>query len=291
MNKYKGSYGIDTRTKTLAIILNHNLPELTNWLYYTIKPHKNELFDLIVMDNGSKPELTPKYAQIKLKSNLYWGGALNVAFKMVLENPIYDSLLFLNNDIDLTPEVFISALRNELFYNDFAIVTPCIAGRAAPWKQMQNWASKETRVVKWIDMQAPLFHRKVIETIGQFHPDLYYGWGQELVCFDVCTENGWKTGVCDHISIIHIGKQTIKQNRLFSKTDTDEDVVITLPEANAKAIEESRDYFTRYPLKNESFDELREYGKTYTFHSHPVQPRNNNQTFRSYIDKIVKKLQ
>lgn len=274
-------------SRTLAVILNHNLPEVTNWLYYTLKPHQNELFDLIVIDNGSRPDLIPRYAQVRLQENLYWGGALNVAFQMVLDNPMYDSLLFLNNDIDLTPEIFVRTLRDELFIQDFVLVSPCIAGRAAPWKQMQNWGSRETRIVKWIDMQAPLFHRKLIEKIGQFPAELYYGWGPELICFDICQEMKWRTGVCDHVSIIHTGKQTIKQSRLFVKNSDGEDIPVTLQDANAKALSEYQSYFQRNPLQYGSFEELRDYGKTYAFASHDSVDGARKEPSKSFLKRAL----
>ena len=271
--------------KTLAIILNHNLPEYTNWLYNSLKDYQGELYDLVVMDNGSRPELVSSYAHIRLEKNLYWGGALNEAFKMVLNNPDYDSLLFLNNDIEVTSEIFVGALRNELFGNDYAIVAPCIAGRAAPWKQMQNWTSKETRTVKWIDNQAPLFHRKIIEAIGQFDPELYYGWGQELVCFDVCQEMGWKIGVCDHISILHVGMQTLQQKRLFKSGGSEEAMKsISLTDSHATAMLEYRTYFANHPLKFGNFEELRSYGEQYTFPGpNPIQHQKKPSSMPGFL--------
>lgn len=256
-------------TKTLAIILNHNLPEYTNLLYQSLKEFQDENYDLLVMDNGSKPELMPAVMHIRLEKNLYWGGALNEAFKLVLNDPQYDSLLFLNNDMEVTAEVFVNLLRGELFSNDLAIVSPCIAGRAQPWKQMQSWGSHETRIVKWVDLMAPLFHRKFIEAVGQYDPELYYGWGQELLSHEVCTDRGWRIGVCDHISILHVGKQTLLQNRLFSSNNTDGELkeeAITLTDSHARAMDEYRTYFINHPMKHGTFDGLRGYGEQYTYY-------------------------
>jgi hypothetical protein len=211
----------------------------------------------------------PATIHIRHENNLYWGGALNEAFKLVLKEDRYDSLLFLNNDIEVTAEVFVNLLRNELFSNDFAIVSPCIAGQAQPWKQMQNWGSRQIRLVKWIDNQAPLFHRKIIEAIGQFDPELYFGWGQELICFDISQERGWKIGVCDHISILHVGKQTFLQKRLFTTENSDKgnkEQPITMQESHTKAMIEYRAYFADHLLKHGDFEELRAYGEQYTYY-------------------------
>ncbi|MEI6433977.1 MAG: hypothetical protein WCP32_03965 [Bacteroidota bacterium] len=255
-------------SKTLVIILNHNLPEYANWLYDSLKEFQGETYDALVMDNCSKPELTPATTHIRIEQNIYWGGALNEAFKLVLKDDRYDSLLFLNNDIEFTGDVFVNLLRHELFSHKFAIVSPCIAGRAQPWKQMQNWGSSNPRIVKWIDLVAPLFHRKFIEEIGQFDSELYYGWGQELICFDVCQEKGWKTGVCDHISIVHFGMQTLVQKKIFYNEPSENGSIektFTLQERHALAMNEYRTYFATHPLKHGNIDELRAYGEQYSF--------------------------
>ncbi|MCK9204710.1 MAG: hypothetical protein M0P58_09800 [Bacteroidales bacterium] len=264
-------------TKTVAIIVNHNLPEYTNWLYRSLSEYQDDSFDLLVMDNGSKPELIPEIVNIRNETNLFWGGALNIAFDFVLKNTQYDSLLFLNNDIDVNASIFVQALRSELFKNHFAIVTPCIAGMAQPWKQMMNWGSKKTRTVKWIDNQAPLFHRKIIEAIGQFDPELQYGWGQELVCYDICKERRWKIGVCDHISMLHFGMQTLVQKRLFSQGrgygNEAEEIAIDLENFKREASNSYINYFAEHPLRNGKFDELRSYGESYSYF--PGNPDQN----------------
>lgn len=254
--------------KTLAIILNHNLPEFTDPLFEELNRYRSDDYDLEVIDNGSQEAYVSKYTTIRYDQNFFWGGALNKAFEMVHQNSKYDSLLFLNNDLEVNGKIFVKSLRHELFRKNFAIVSPCIAGKAAPWPQMQNWGGKGTRVVKWIDNQAPLFHRKLIEAVGQFDEALNFGWGQELICHDVCRAHKWKIGVCDHISIIHFKKQTFKKGRLFSL-----DNQISDPEHEFVSHEDYQtrfrsswlDYFRRNPLRYESFQHLVDYGRFYTF--------------------------
>ncbi|MEA3444222.1 MAG: hypothetical protein U9R19_05785 [Bacteroidota bacterium] len=258
-------------SKTLVIILNHNLPEYTDMLFEELQKYKNESYDLHVMDNGSLDKYISLHTTVRFEQNLFWGGALNKAFRLVLENPDYDSLLFLNNDIEVNGEIFVESLRRELFDNNFAIVSPCIAGKAMPWKQMQNWGSKTIREVKWVDNQAPLFHREIIEAIGQFDEKLYPGWGQELICFDICQENNWKIGVCDFISIVHFKKQTFQKNRLFSldKENTasknSEQNPISHKEYQAKFKSSYLQYFAEHPPKHDTFKNLVYYGRNYSF--------------------------
>lgn len=254
-------------SKTLTIVLNHNLPDYTNWVYYSLKKFLNENMDLIIMDNGSRPELVPKMATVRLKKNIYWGGALNVAFKMVLENRDYDSLLFLNNDIDFTADIFVSFMRDAMFRYDLALASPCISGRPQPWRQMQNWGSAEPRIVNWIDLQSPIFHRKLIEAIGQFPEELQIGWGQELICSDVCRDHDWKTAVFDNLSIVHFGKQTLLQNKLYITSEDEQQSDETVPWEEFKALAmKTRDaWFEAHPLKHDSIAQQIDYGHKYTW--------------------------
>jgi len=256
--------------KTLAVILNHNLPEFTDPLFEELVRYTSDGYDLKVIDNGSQEKYISQYTTIRYERNLFWGGALNKAFGMVLQNQQYDSLLFLNNDLEVNGKIFVKSLRHALFRKRFAIVSPCIAGKAAPWPQMQNWGSKGTRVVKWIDNQAPLFHRKLIEAIGQFDQALDFGWGQELICHDVCRTHKWKIGVCDHISIIHYKKQTFKKGRLFSLENQDEEAVgdaVSHEDYQKKFRSSWLEYFRKNSLKYESFEQLTDYGRFYIYNA------------------------
>lgn len=249
--------------KTLVIILNHNLPDITDKLYESLLPYKKHDYDLMILDNGSKKEFRSKFTHLKLKENIFWGGALNYSFRYVQENKEYDSLLFLNNDIELNGEIFVQKMRDCLFSHELAVVSPCIAGKADPWKQMQNWGCVGVRLVKWIDNQAPLFHRKLIEEIGQFDPILKYGWGQELVCYEVCLQQKWIIGVIDSLCILHYGRQTFERNRLMLKDKEVDNTYFNMDYQNfsqkAKLAWESL-----YAQKPDEFITLINYGQFYS---------------------------
>ena len=87
--------------KTLAVIYNHNMPEITDSLWESLKPYERNDYDLILIDNGSKPEGKSKYTTHETGQNTYFGGALNIALQFFLQSDEYDSLLSLNNDLIL----------------------------------------------------------------------------------------------------------------------------------------------------------------------------------------------
>jgi len=202
--------------KTLAVILNHNLPDETNKLYEALKPFEKDDYDLVVVENGCEEDGKSKYSTYTLEENVYWGGALNIMFQHIIDNKQYDSLLFLNNDIIIHGYNFVKSLREEMFENDFKIVSPTIFQPTHDqgfWFTMHNWNSKTTRQVKWVDFNAPLIHRDLIESIGQFDSELIYGWGIDMLCGMKCEDMNWKVGVCDFVPILHLVAQTTRKGK------------------------------------------------------------------------------
>ena len=198
--------------KTLAVIYNHNMPEITDSLWESLKPYENDDYDLILIDNGSRDDRKSKYTTHETGQNTYFGGALNIALQFFLESGNYDSLLSLNNDLILQGPNFIKTLRDEMLQGDYKIVSPCVlqVNNQCKWKYMHCWNSDGARDVKWVDFQAPLIHKDFIEHIQQFPNELIYGWGQDVLSGIICEQQGWKVGVIDKCPLIHHSAQTYK---------------------------------------------------------------------------------
>jgi hypothetical protein len=198
--------------KTLAVIYNHNLPEMTDSLWESLYPYRNDNYDMILIDNGSTPEGKSKYTTHETGQNCYFGGALNIALEYFTECDEYDSLLSLNNDLILQGPNFIKTLQDEMTKGDYKIVSPCVlqVKSQCNWKYMHCWNTNGTRDVKWVDFQAPLIHKDFINYIKQFPNELMYGWGQDVLSGIICEQQGWKVGVVDTCPLIHHSAQTYK---------------------------------------------------------------------------------
>ena len=202
--------------KTLAIILNHNLPEYTNFLYNELKKHQTESYDVLIFDNASSYEGQPDVVHLQTLENCYFGGAMNLVFDFILENEEYDSLLFLSNDIILHGYNFVDTLRKEMFEQDYTILSPSVLQvRLEPdmWKQMHNYGTQNVRQVPWVDFMSPLIHRRLIEEIKQFDNRLIYGWGLDIYAGLVCEQKGWKIGIVDYLTIAHLVAKTTKEGK------------------------------------------------------------------------------
>tara|TARA_A100001515_G_scaffold5838_1_gene5109 strand:- start:1802 stop:2539 length:738 start_codon:yes stop_codon:yes gene_type:complete len=202
-------------SKTLAVIYNHNLPQMTDKLWEELKPYERDDYDLILIDNGSTDEGKSKYTTHETGQNTYFGGALNIALDFFTMSGTYDSLLSLNNDLVLQGNNFVKTLREEMFNNDFKIVSPSVlqVENQCKWKYMHCWNSDKIREVKWVDFQSPLIHKDFIEKYPQFPDDLIYGWGQDVLSGILCEQNDWKVGVVDRCPLIHHSAHTYKSGK------------------------------------------------------------------------------
>lgn len=201
--------------KTLAVIYNHNLPEMTDRLWEELKPYERDDYDLILIDNGSREDGKSKYTTHETGQNTYFGGALNIALDFFTMSGTYDSLLSLNNDLVLQGNNFVKTLREEMFNNDFKIVSPSVlqVENQCKWKYMHCWNSDKIREVKWVDFQSPLIHKDFIEKYPQFPDELVYGWGQDVLSGILCEQNDWKVGVVDRCPLIHHSAHTYKSGK------------------------------------------------------------------------------
>jgi len=202
--------------KTLVVIYNHNMNDLTDQLFESLQPYENGLYDTIVIDNGSKPEGKSKYTTYQTEENCYFEGALNLALQLFKANEQYDSILSLNNDIILHGFNFVKRMRDIMFSEDYTIISPCVLQPEkgqCHWKSMLNWGATQVRDVKWVDFQAPMIHRRYLDAMYQFPNELMYGWGQDILSGIVCEENNWKVGVIDWLPIIHFSAFTYRSEK------------------------------------------------------------------------------
>lgn len=262
-------------TKTAVIILNSNLPDYTDMLVESILPYRKDEYDVMVFDNGSTPEGMSKYTTYRSETNGFFGGGFEAARQIVLSNTEYDSLLFMNNDLTVHGMGFVKALRNVMFRSfmhptcmedpltgletilNIDVVSPCFFNiepqGQCHWKTMWNWGQTSPRVVPFVDMQAPMMSRRLLEAMGETDPLLQYGWGIDVYMAHVCRSNGWKMAVCDNVSMLHHNSLTVKRGVAG----------IDIPTYCRNAEIGQKRFFEKRGLINE-FHEIRCLGETYT---------------------------
>ncbi len=202
--------------KTLYVILTHNANNVSTAYFESLMYYQEQdNFDLILLDNGSKKEEISIHTTHFFKENVYFNGAIQWAFKRMLDNPEYEYLVFSNNDICLHGYHFVENMVNIAEKENFTMISPaCLEGNVGQcfWPIMHNWYKEKTRVVPWIDFICPFINRRLIEEIRQF-PSWWRSpsYGFDDYCAIICERNGWKIGVSDLMSIFHIGQYTYRE--------------------------------------------------------------------------------
>ena len=237
----------------LIATLNHNLPQWTDNLVNQLK--RDPFFEnceLMVVDNGSSEKLANSTTH-KLEENIFFGGGFNVVLDYFLATD-HDYLYFLNNDLVFHGVNFLQTSYKEALEYDAAVYSPTIINASIDqchWKQMWNWG-KGCRSVKWVDFQAPLLRRDVLELVQQYPDELIYGWGLDLYTGCITEQNELKTIVSDTNTITHMNSLTFKENKIN----------IGVSEFCQRAEKNMYEYFWNSQYKNLYLD-LRSYGETY----------------------------
>lgn len=218
------------KSKTLALILDYNFPEISEPLYESLLPHVDDTHDLVILDNCSPIERRSKYATYVSSANEFFTGGLNHAFKIVQETPEYDSLLFITNDVTIDTFPLVQPMRQAMFDHGYHWVGASVhePPRGTQWKPTRPHGAKQPRECIWFDLQCTLFHRELIEAIGAYDMVMKYGWGPDIYTGMVVEDNNWKAAMLDTVQVTHkggnhtvaAGRSTIDENSYTNKAIT-----------------------------------------------------------------------
>jgi len=199
----------------LIATLNHNLPTWTDNLVNQLRRDTYfEKCELMVLDNGSSEPLAQSTTH-RLDENIFFGGGFNVVLDYFLQTD-HEYLYFLNNDLVFHGPAFLSTSIREALESDASVYSPSVINASIDqchWKQMWNWG-QGLRNVRWIDFQAPLIRRDILEKIKQFPNELIYGWGLDFYAGCIADQYGMKTIVSDNNTIAHMNSLTFKENKI-----------------------------------------------------------------------------
>ena len=198
-------------SKTLAIILNFNDPVRTDEIFKALKPYEGEDYDLHLLDNGSNKAPASTNTTLTMKQNLFYGGALNYAFKYFIKHKSkYDSMVFITNDVIVHGPSFVKTMREAMFSNpEYKLISPVMCSDnngqmpLTMHKHMNCWGKREIRPVKYVDFETPMFHKDFILDVKSYSDDLIYGIGQDMLSGMICKDKGWKVGVIDWCNVYH----------------------------------------------------------------------------------------
>jgi hypothetical protein len=198
-----------------TIILNRNLPEITDKLYEQIKMYDGGITDIFVIESGSDNHLLSKYTNWHanwseaIEKGLRFGGGMNYGLNEIYKSGDffqYDAFFLLTNDIEFDDRPVVAPLLNILKnHPDIGIISPC--GR--------DWGEKlllNTQSIKYfwsINFNAYLIRRDFIEDIGTFgglngknflfDSSNFRGYGTEMEIAAKAYANNWSTAITSDV--------------------------------------------------------------------------------------------
>lgn len=197
--------------KTATIILNRNLPAVTDALYESVAKYDADLTDIFVVEAGSNEHSLSKYCTWRAD----WSDAVDHGlraprgfnyglYKLWTEDRFtaYDQFFLLTNDTEFEDKPILSPLLNELEQHPrVGILSPC----SRQWGEKFLLEKQKTRYFWYVQNTAYLMRRKFIEDIMELQQPSFInflydgtnfrGYGTELELIAKGYANDWATAI------------------------------------------------------------------------------------------------
>ena len=201
--------------KVATIILNRNLPQVTNKLYEHIHKFDSAFTDIYVVEAGSDPNLLSKYvtwhacSEVDIKNGLRYGRGMNFGLVNLLkENKFhdYDAFFLLTNDTELEEQSTLGPLINVMNkHPNLGILSPC----SERWGEKHLLKEQKTKYFWFIHNNAYLLRRQFIESICDMdNPDYmdflfdgnnFRGYGSEHELIAKAYANDWSAAITTEV--------------------------------------------------------------------------------------------
>lgn len=192
-----------------TIILNRNLPKVTDNLYINLK-RNNPNSDFFILEAGSdKKNLSTNYtwhanSKTIKKKGLRFARGINYAIKKLISEKIfdkYDAFFFLTNDTTFKNFRVIDKLYKILFsLKRLAILSPC----SKEWGEYKILKKQKTKFFWYILNNALMIKKSFIKDIMPINPNYlnilfdgtnFRGYGLETELISKAYANNWAAGI------------------------------------------------------------------------------------------------
>jgi len=238
---------------TATIILNRNLPDVTDRLYESIYKHNSDLTDIYVVEAGSDEEKLSKYCSWwanwdeAKRDGLRVPRGVNYAFVQLLtENKFdsYDYFIMLTNDAEFEDKPFVGIMLRIMEEHPHAgILSPC----SKQWGEASLLGYENTKYFWYVHNVAYMMRRKYIETIMELQNPSYInflydgsnfrGYGLEVELVAKGYANDWATAITT--------KVWVNENEEHLQTKADWIKTETYEENLKLCLEEGREWMRR----------------------------------------------
>jgi hypothetical protein len=201
--------------KVATIILNRNLPEVTERLYEHLSKHDGDQTDIYVVEAGSDVEKLSRYTTWHANSDeisrngLRYGRGMNYGLSQLFKEgkfEQYEAFLLLTNDTEFKPEPTLLPLITILDNHPrVGILSPC----SERWGERLLLKDQTTKYFWFIHNNAYLLRRDFIESIcDKEQPDLmnflfdgsnFRGYGSEHELVAKAYANDWAAAITSQV--------------------------------------------------------------------------------------------
>ena len=231
--------------KTATIILNRNLPDVTDNLVKHISKFDGELTDIFVIEAGSD--------EINLSKNMTWHindtftkkyglrypRGLNLSIKKLHEeNKLndYDSIFFITNDTILDNEKTIEPLRSILIKHDkVGVLSPC----SKNWGEKLILKDEKVKYFWFIHSHAYFLRKDFIDDLCNYEDDYttllfdgnnFRGWGLETELIAKGYANNWASAITNKVTIEENSSLLIEKSDLIKTENFDKNLELYIQE-------------------------------------------------------------
>ena len=197
--------------RVATLILNRNLPKITDKLYNKIKKYNKIKNDIFIIESGSdKSQLSKNFTWwAKWKSAKNNGLRVPRGFNFGLSNLIknkkfknYDYFFLLTNDTEFNNEPFLDILIKEIQnHPKVGILSPC----AINWAEKDIIKTKQTKYFWYLQNSCYLFRKRYLMDVVNFKNPNYInclydgsnfrGYGSDLELISKGYINDWATAL------------------------------------------------------------------------------------------------
>ena len=221
--------------KVATLILNRNLPKITDRLFNIIKKKNNINNDIYIIESGSdKKNLSKNYSwwanwKSAKKKGLRPPRGFNYGLsKLINTNNFnkYDYFFLLTNDTEFKDEPFLDILVNELDnHSKVGIISPC----ASNWAEKEIIKKKKTKYFWYLQNTCYLFRKKFLMDVINFNkPNFkkclydgsnFRGYGSDLELISKGYINDWATALTTKTMCFE-NENYLKNNHINIKTES-----------------------------------------------------------------------
>lgn len=231
--------------KTATIILNRNLPDVTDNLVNHINKYDGELTDIFVIEAGSDDNNLSKNMTWHINDEftkahgLRYPRGLNLAIKKLYEeNKLnnYDSIFFITNDTILQNQKTIEPLRRSLIDHDkIGILSPC----AKDWGEKIILKNEKIKYFWFIHSHAYFIRKNFIDDLCTYDDNYinllfdgnnFRGWGLETELIAKGYANNWASAITNEVIIEENNSLLIEKSDLIKTEKFDENLKLYVNE-------------------------------------------------------------